>query len=339
MIIWRNNQIKKNKRMSGKREMISLVILTVVSLRILLKISYFTWIKLLAPNLGLGIDLKSQGRWAVITGGTDGIGKAYAKALAAKGLDIVLVSRSLIKLRNVETEIKEKYGVETRIIEADLTKVQEVYSKIATVIEELEVGILINNAAMSYDYPELMTEVPEELLNQILQINVAGLTGVTRVVLPGMIKRKKGVVINISSVMGDLISPYLTVYAASKAYVIKFSADLAAELSSSGITVQCIIPGPVATKMLKTKSTNWMIPTADDFSQSSLKTVGIESLTTGYFSHHLFYAFGKTVAWVYEKGAIQITRQAMFKLKNNYLKYKMMKQQKMEMIAKNDALI
>ncbi|KAI4491350.1 hypothetical protein M0804_002742 [Polistes exclamans] len=325
--------------MSGKREKISLVILAAVSFRILFKVSYFTWIKLLAPNLGLGIDLKSQGRWAVITGGTDGIGKAYAKALAAKGLDIVLVSRSLIKLRNVETEIKEKYGVETRIIEADLTKGQEVYSKIAAVIEELEVGILINNAAMAYDYPELMTEVPEETLNKIVQINVAGVTGVTRVVLPGMIKRKKGVVINISSITGDVLSPYLTVYAASKAYIIKFSADLAAELFSSGITVQCIIPGPVATKMLKIRSTNWMITTPDNFAQSSLKTVGIESLTTGYFSHHLLYACAKTLAWVYEKGAIQLTSRTMFKLKNNYLKYKMMKQEKMEKIEKNDALI
>lgn len=320
--------------MSAIREKISLVILAAVSLRILFKISYFTWLKLLAPNLGLGIDLTSQGRWAVITGGTDGIGKAYAKALAAKGLDIVLVSRSLIKLRNVETEIKEKYGVETRIIEADLTKGQEVYSKIAAVIEELEVGILINNAAMAYDCPELITEVPEETLDKILQINVVGLTGVTRVILPGMIKRNKGVVINISSLTADIISPYLTVYAASKAYIIKFSADLAAELFSSGITVQCIIPGPVATKMLKIRSTNWMIPTPDDFAQSSLKTVGIESLTTGYFSHHLFYAFAKTLASVYEKGTIQLTSWVMFKLRNSYLKYKMMKQEKMEKIAK-----
>ncbi|XP_015176616.1 PREDICTED: very-long-chain 3-oxoacyl-CoA reductase-like [Polistes dominula] len=297
--------------MFGKRDKISSVILAAVNLRILFKVSYFLWIKLLAPNLGLSIDLTSQGKWAVITGATDGIGKAYAKALAAKGLDIVLISRSLIKLRNVESEIKEKYGVETRIIEADLTKGQEVYSKIAAVIEELEVGILINNAGMAYDYPELMTEMPEETLNKILQINVAGLTGVTRVILPGMIKRKKGIVINISSLLGEVISPYLTVYAASKAYVIKFSADLANELSSSGITVQCIIPGPVATKMLKIRTTNWMIPSTDDFVKSSLKTVGIESLTTGYFSHHLFYVFANTVAYVYEKGAIQLTRRIM----------------------------
>ncbi|KAI4495726.1 hypothetical protein M0802_008349 [Mischocyttarus mexicanus] len=326
--------------MLSQRNKISSVILIALSLRIFYKISHFAWIKLLAPNLGLGVDLGGRGSWAVITGATDGIGKAYAKALAAKGLDIVLVSRSLTKLKNVETEIKETYGVETCIVEADLTKGQEVYSKIVSVIEELEVGILINNAAMAYDYPELMTEVSEELLDKILQLNVVSLTGVTRVVLPGMIKRKKGVIINISSLAGCLLTPYFTVYSASKAYIIKFSSDLAAEISPSGVIVQCIMPGPVATKMLKIKKTNWLIPTADDFAESSLKTVGIESLTTGYLSHHFLYLFVRTISSIYEKGALQLIRRIMLKLKKNYLQYKMRKQQKIEMLTQaNNSII
>lgn len=114
-------------------------------------------------------------------------------------------------------------------------------------------GVLVNNAGASYDYPELFTNVSEEVLARILQLNVAAMTGVARALLPGMLERKKGVVINISSTAATVPSPYLAVYSASKAYIDKLSADLAAEAAPRGVTVQCILPGPVATKMSKIK--------------------------------------------------------------------------------------
>ena len=118
---------------------ISLVVLAALGLRILIRSSVLAWKKLIAPALGFGVDVVTQGKWAVVTGATDGLGKAYAEALAARGLDIVLVSRSLSKLETVAAEIKKTYGVETRVIEADLTEGQVVYAKIAKAIEELEV--------------------------------------------------------------------------------------------------------------------------------------------------------------------------------------------------------
>lgn len=120
-------------------EKLAIVIVAAVGLRMLIRIAVLTWKKLIAPSMGLGIDVATQGKWAVVTGSTDGLGKAFAEALAAKGLDIVLVSRSLEKLENVSTEIKAAYGVSTKIIEADLTEGQPVYAKIAKAIEELEV--------------------------------------------------------------------------------------------------------------------------------------------------------------------------------------------------------
>lgn len=86
-----------------------------------------------------------------------------------------------------------------------------------------------------------------------MQLNVAGVTGVARTILPGMMERGKGVVINVSSTTAAIPSPYLSVYAASKAYIDKLSADLATEAAPRGVTVQCILPGPVATKMSKIK--------------------------------------------------------------------------------------
>lgn len=120
-------------------EKLALVVLTAVGLRIAIKLGVLVWKKLIAPGLNLGTDLRKQGRWAVVTGATDGLGKAYAQALASRGLDIVLVSRSMDKLEKTAAEIKEQYGVQTRVIEADLTQGQAVYSKIAKVIEEMEV--------------------------------------------------------------------------------------------------------------------------------------------------------------------------------------------------------
>lgn len=120
-------------------EKLSLVALAAVGLRILLRVGVLVWKKLIAPSFGLGIDLSNQGRWAVITGATSGIGRAYAEQLAKKGLDVVLISRSLSKLETVAAEIKQQYGVQVRIVEADLTEGQAVYAKIAKAIEELEV--------------------------------------------------------------------------------------------------------------------------------------------------------------------------------------------------------
>lgn len=120
-------------------EKILLVIIAFLGLRILTKFAVLTWKKLVAPNLGLAIDLRTQGRWAVVTGATDGLGKAFAKALAKKGLDIVLVSRSMSKLKDVAAEIEQEYQVETRVVEADLTEGQIVYAEIAKATQDLEV--------------------------------------------------------------------------------------------------------------------------------------------------------------------------------------------------------
>lgn len=125
-------------------EKLFLVILTLVSLRVLVKtFGIPIWKKFIAPSLGLGIDLRTQGKWAVITGATDGLGKAFAEALAEQGIHIVLVSRSLSKLKDVAAEIERKYSVETRVVEADLTEGQVVYAEIAKAIQDLEVTNLI----------------------------------------------------------------------------------------------------------------------------------------------------------------------------------------------------
>lgn len=124
-------------------EKIFLVIIAFLSLRFFVKVGVLAWKKLVAPSLGLAIDVRTQGRWAVVTGATDGLGKAFAEAFAKKGLDIVLISRSMSKLKEVAAEIEREYRVETRVIEADLTEGQVVYAEIAKATQDLEVMNLI----------------------------------------------------------------------------------------------------------------------------------------------------------------------------------------------------
>ncbi|XP_057327888.1 very-long-chain 3-oxoacyl-CoA reductase [Microplitis mediator] len=307
-------------------EKLALAALAAVGLRILLRLSVFTWKKIIAPSLGRGINVATQGKWAVITGATDGLGKAYAQALAAKGLDIVLISRTQAKLEDVAKEIRTSYGVETRVLEADLTEGQPVYTKIAKLIEGLEVGVLVNNAGMSYDHPELFTNITEETITNILQLNVAATTAIARAVLPGMMERRKGVIINISSTAAAIPSPYLSVYAASKAFVDKLSADLAVEAAPRNVTVQCVLPGPVATKMSKIKKASWMAPTPEKFVEACLKTVGIESRTTGYPPHCLIIGTINALRCVCEKGAIWLVSRTMLNVRGRALKKKKQEQ-------------
>jgi 17beta-estradiol 17-dehydrogenase / very-long-chain 3-oxoacyl-CoA reductase len=319
-------------------EKIFLVIIALISLRIIVKIGILAWKKLIAPSLGLGIDLRTQGKWAVVTGATDGLGKAFAKALAEKGLNIVLVSRSISKLKDVAAEIERKYCVETRVVEADLTEGQVVYAEIGKATQDLEVGVLINNAGASYDHPELFTSVSEEVLARILQLNVAGVTGVARAVLPGMMERGKGVLINVSSTAAAIPSPYLSVYAASKAYIDKLSADLATEAAPRGVTVQCVLPGPVATKMSKIKKPTWMAPTPEKFVEATLRTVGIESRTTGYPPHSLIIGVVNALRYTCETGAVWLVAKTMLNIRGRALRKKAKGQADVQDASQRDAL-
>lgn len=303
-------------------EKLGIVLLSAVGLRILVRLSVFLWKKILAPYFGLAIDVTTQGKWAVVTGATDGLGKAFARAFADKGLDVVLVSRTLSRLEDVAAEIKQDYGVETRIVEADLTKGQSAYAKVEKVVEDLEVAVLVNSAGASYPHPEFFTATSDETIAMILQLNVAALTGITRVVLPRMVERKKGVIINISSTVAEMPSPFLTVYSASKAFVVKFSADLAAEVAKSGVTVQCLIPGLVATKMSKIKKPTWMAPTPSTYVASALTTLGLEHLTTGYPPHILMLGFVKALQCMCEKGAIWLVTKTTLNIRSRALRQK-----------------
>nr|AGT97388.1 17 beta-hydroxysteroid dehydrogenase 12 [Mytilus galloprovincialis] len=256
-----------------------------------LALSIFNGIKvfLLAKPLGLTKNLKKCGQWAVVTGATDGIGKGYTHQLAKKGMDIILISRTKSKLEDCAKEIEQKFKVKTKIIVADFSAGLQIYDAIRSQLAGLDIGVLVNNVGMSYDFPMYFLEIPdrEKKIMDLLHVNITSVTMMTSVVLPEMVSRSRGVVINVASASGVNPCPLLTVYSASKAFVHYFSLCLEREYRDRGITVQSVLPYFVATKMSKVKKGSFWIPYPDQYAASALDTVGFEKATNGWWSHSI----------------------------------------------------
>ncbi|KAK3223531.1 hypothetical protein Dsin_010556 [Dipteronia sinensis] len=238
-------------------------------------------------------NLKKYGSWALVTGPTDGIGKGFAFQLAKKGLNLVLVGRNPDKLKDVSDSIQAKYPkTQIRSVVVDFSgDLDEGVSGIKETIEGLDVGVLINNVGVSYPYARFFHEVDEELLKNLIKVNVEGTTKVTQAVLPGMLKRKKGAIVNIGSGAAIVIpsDPLYSVYAATKAYIDQFSRCLYVEYKKSGIDVQCQVPLYVATKMASIKRSSFFVPSTDGYAKAAMCWIGYEPRCTPYWPHTVLW--------------------------------------------------
>ncbi|CAD6185666.1 unnamed protein product [Caenorhabditis auriculariae] len=239
------------------------------------------------------IDLKKKAgaNWAVVTGATDGIGKAYAFELARRGFNVYLVSRTQSKLEETKKEVLSKFkDVEIRTLAFDFNEPSpSAYEKLLKQLNEVEVGVLVNNVGFSYEYPEVLHKVEGgiERLANITTINTLPPTLLSAGILPQMVGRKTGVIINVGSSAGHNQMALWAVYSATKKYVSWLSAILRKEYASQGIIIQTIAPMMVATKMSKVKRTSFFTPNSDNFAKSALNTVGNADDTTGFLTHQL----------------------------------------------------
>ena len=171
--------------------------------------------------LRLPKNLLNYGEWAVVTGSTDGIGKALALELSRRGLNIILIGRNTSKLDEVSSSIQSlnpKTQVKTVLI--DYTgNLSEGIRRLKNVTRDLNVGLLVNNAGVTYDYGTFLHEDLELWWMNIVKVNVVGFTDVTMALLPSMLSRNKGAIVNIGSGSSSVIPshPLFSVYAGTKA--------------------------------------------------------------------------------------------------------------------------
>ncbi|KRY14539.1 Very-long-chain 3-oxooacyl-coA reductase, partial [Trichinella patagoniensis] len=229
---------------------------------------------ILAKPLGHITDLKKLGDWAVVTGATDGIGKHYAIELAKRGLNVFILGRNEERLKNAVEEIeKNAPNVEVFSFEVDFGQATpDKYAEIESILKKLDVAILVNNVGVSYAYPEYLHQIENG-------------RSITQSVLPNMLEKRKGAIVNIGSASGLFPTAFMSVYSASKAYVKFLTRNLIEEYRDSGLIFQCVSPFYVCSKMSKMNRPSFFVPDSSTFARSALNTVGLEEFTCGCLSH------------------------------------------------------
>lgn len=184
---------------------------------------------------------------AVITGASSGIGRDFAELYARDGHDLVLVARRREVLESLARTLGERYGVACDPFPADLARRLD-REHLAARLRSIDDRIvaLVNNAGFGTHGYFHETDLEREL--EMIELNVAALTHIAKLVLPGMLARKNGRIVNVSSLAAFQPGPLMAVYYASKAYVQSFSEALAEETEGTGVTVTALCPGPTTTE-------------------------------------------------------------------------------------------
>ena len=184
---------------------------------------------------------------AVITGASSGIGRAYAKQLASDGMDLVLIARRADRLEELKGELDAR-GVSARCLVADLGSAEDL-QRLGAELNTLPVELLVNNAGLAHYMP--FAQLPKERARELIDVNVVAPVLLSRAVVPGMVERGHGAIINVASLLafsGAARAPQLpqrAVYAATKAFLVTFTEILAAELAGTGVRAQVVCPGVV----------------------------------------------------------------------------------------------
>lgn len=238
------------------------------------RVIYFNYRFLASRILNYRVWRNIKGRWIMITGATDGIGKEMALILAKMKQNIIIVGRNADKLEATRAEAAKLTQCKTILLDF---AVEQSFEGVDTD----NIGMLINNAGVSSEYTKDF--VDDERVSQIINVNNLNTIKLTQNVLRKM--DKYSYVINIGSKVADFPCPLHAVYAASKSMLKSWSVSLAYELNHKYVHVEYVTPNFVATKMSKIRKPSLFVPSAHDFAKSVVESVGTFYVNTPYFYH------------------------------------------------------
>ncbi|KAL7961295.1 hypothetical protein V8C34DRAFT_274334 [Trichoderma compactum] len=296
---------------------------------------FFSYLQLVLSSFLLpGTNLRKYGKpgtWAVVTGASDGLGKEYATQIAAKGFNLVLVSRTQSKLDTLAKDLEQKFtgkGLQVKTLAMDFAQDNDAdYERLRELVQDLDVGILINNVGQSHSIPVSFLETPKEELQNIVTINCLGTLKTTQIVAPILQKRKRGLILTMGSFGGWTPTPYLATYSGSKAFLQQWSNALSSELSDYNVDVYLVLSHLVTTAMSKVRRTSLLVPNPRGFVKSTLGKVGLGGYQTApntytpWWSHAFMLWVIENVAgvnspitiWYNKKMHIDIRRRALRK--------------------------
>jgi 17beta-estradiol 17-dehydrogenase / very-long-chain 3-oxoacyl-CoA reductase len=289
---------------SGSSDALTLAAAAVLTFQlapILASITYYVFWR-----LALRKPPRSYGKWAVVTGASDGIGLAYARELARAGVCVALVARSADKLAAAKASVeaaRASAAVEVVTVQADFSDTgcyAKVRSALLRNIAPDDVGLLVNCVGVSspaalYFDPRESDRAAPGLRTSLVNVNVVAATEMTELFLPYMLEKRKGIVVNVGSGFGLVPSPLYAQYGATKAYLEHLSRSLSLELRGSGVHVQCQAPMVVCTAMSGMRKPSLFTPTPEDYARAAVRDLGSGTNTVPYWPHYLLSLLAKVL--------------------------------------------
>jgi len=187
--------------------------------------------------------------WALITGGSMGIGQELAKVFAANKFNLVLVARSESRLNQVADELRAQHNVEIKILVKDLS-LASAPQEIFDALRDTPISVLVNNAGFGWRGAFAECDLQRQTLD-MMHVNMDSLVALTRLFVPPMLARKQGRIMNVASTAAFQPGPFANIYFATKAFVLSFSAALSEELDGTGVTATALCPGSTRTEFFE----------------------------------------------------------------------------------------
>lgn len=218
---------------------------------------------------------EKYGEYALITGGSSGIGKAIALELAKRGINLILVARRKEELQQAQQEIEALHKVSVKFIQADLGAAEGI-SVIKSESEKYQVGLFVPAAGLEVNGAFEKNDIAKEL--KVVQLNIASVLELTHHFSRKLVSKRKGGILFVASLSGHMPNPYFANYAGTKAYIVNFAASLYGEFKSKGVDVTVLSPGLTSTPMSKDSGVDWSKTPMTAMAAADVAKIAVDAL-------------------------------------------------------------